>query len=222
MLFLLALSGPLRAASFTYYRDPHIHNMGNFNPVHAAIVPLSTWVIDRFAYNSVDVRANLLAHLRSDPLITSVADFGCGVGYSTAHTWMFTNAVGVDVSPQMVGVARRLHPHKRFAIGNIETFGETDSFDAVTLCYVLHEVPQPYREAIVANALRVARRCVVVMDIASSYTPRTDLFFSGEPYAENYLACIDRDLVLFNKATVISDHVDMWTSQVSHSSGKST
>jgi SAM-dependent methyltransferase len=49
-----------------------------------------------------------------------VADIGCGPGQVTAHlTSLGLSAFGIDLSPQMVSVARRSHPGLRFEQGSM-------------------------------------------------------------------------------------------------------
>lgn len=49
-----------------------------------------------------------------------VADLGCGPGRVTAHLHSLgLDAFGVDLSPEMVTVARRTHPHLRFEQGSM-------------------------------------------------------------------------------------------------------
>jgi SAM-dependent methyltransferase len=51
-----------------------------------------------------------------------VADIGCGPGHITAHLHeLGLDVFGVDLSPQMIGIARRDHPHLRFAVGSMTT-----------------------------------------------------------------------------------------------------
>jgi SAM-dependent methyltransferase len=48
-----------------------------------------------------------------------VLDVGCGPGHVTAHlAGLGVDVRGVDLSPRMVGHARRLHPHLRFDVGS--------------------------------------------------------------------------------------------------------
>lgn len=50
----------------------------------------------------------------------SVADMGCGPGQITAHlNELGIDAFGLDLSPQMIDVARRDHPGLRFEVGSI-------------------------------------------------------------------------------------------------------
>jgi SAM-dependent methyltransferase len=50
----------------------------------------------------------------------TVADLGCGPGRVTVHLeGLGLDAFGVDLSPGMVAVARRDHPHLRFEVGSM-------------------------------------------------------------------------------------------------------
>ncbi|SDK56089.1 Methyltransferase domain-containing protein [Nonomuraea maritima] len=49
-----------------------------------------------------------------------VADVGCGPGHVTAHLHeLGLDAFGIDLSPTMIEVARRDHPHLRFEVGSM-------------------------------------------------------------------------------------------------------
>ncbi|MGW1073944.1 class I SAM-dependent DNA methyltransferase [Streptomyces sp. NPDC002537] len=50
----------------------------------------------------------------------AVADVGCGTGRVTAHLHgLGVDVFGVDLSPEMVAVARRAHPGLRFDVGSM-------------------------------------------------------------------------------------------------------
>jgi SAM-dependent methyltransferase len=50
-----------------------------------------------------------------------VADFGCGPGQTTKFLYDngIKNVTGIDISPAMIGVARRLYPEIKFETGDI-------------------------------------------------------------------------------------------------------
>lgn len=49
-----------------------------------------------------------------------VADIGCGTGRVTAHLdGLGVSAFGIDLSPEMVALARRLYPGLRFEVGSM-------------------------------------------------------------------------------------------------------
>lgn len=185
------------AAATAYWADPRIHNLGNVGAggvVHALLAPLATRLIDRVAYGGRDVRRELLrAHV---PANATVVDLCCGTGTSTLD-------VGVDTSPPMIEVARRWSAcddderaarPRRFHVGNAESWGDAaDAFDVATVFFALHEMPPEGRCAVVANARRLARDLVLVVDIAPHYTPSRTML-SGEPYVLDYLAHVGDEL----------------------------
>ena len=187
-----------------YWADPRIHNLGNVGPggaVHALLAPIATRVIDRVAYGGRDVRRELLRE-HVPPGATTV-DLCCGVGTSTLD-------VGVDTSPQMIEVARRLSP-RVFHNGNAEDWGEEKSFDVATVFFALHEMPAEGRKRVIANACRLARDKVLVVDIAPHYTPLR-MMEMGEPYVCDYLACVRDELANFDHY-VTSNTVGVWVQQ---------
>jgi SAM-dependent methyltransferase len=208
-------AAPLEASGLPpppYWFDPRIHNLGNaglMGGFHAAVAPICTHLIDRLAYAGVDARKRI--HQTIDDA-HSVLDMCCGVAFSAKK-----GAVGVDTSKQMIGMARLIRPDATFVEGNAETYGEDASFDVVTVMYATHEMPRAARRRVISNALRVARKYVLVVDIAPGFTP-SEMMLSGEPYVEDYLANMDDDVaeVASNRAwrksriSVVKDHVVMW------------
>lgn len=56
-----------------------------------------------------------------------VADVGCGPGHVTAHlTGLGLSAFGVDLSPEMIAIARRAHPDLRFEVGSMTALDLAD------------------------------------------------------------------------------------------------
>lgn len=72
-----------------------------------------------------------------------VADLGCGPGSVTAHlNALGVTAFGIDLSPEMVVVARRLHPGLRFEVGSMLTLDLPDGgLAGITAWYSTIHVP---------------------------------------------------------------------------------
>ncbi|MFE6777619.1 class I SAM-dependent methyltransferase [Streptomyces sp. NPDC057702] len=72
-----------------------------------------------------------------------VADLGCGPGKVTAHlAGLGLSAYGVDLSPQMVTLARRAHPRLRFAVGSMTALPiGTATLGGALAYYATHHTP---------------------------------------------------------------------------------
>ncbi|MFD4623024.1 class I SAM-dependent DNA methyltransferase [Streptomyces sp. NPDC058475] len=82
-----------------------------------------------------------------------VADLGCGPGRVTAHLeGLGLDAYGIDLSPEMVAVARRDHPRLRFEVGSMNDLAIKDDSLAGALAWYstvhtpLDELPLFFRE----------------------------------------------------------------------------
>ncbi|MBD0271840.1 MAG: methyltransferase domain-containing protein [Acetobacteraceae bacterium] len=84
-------------------------------------------------------------------------DVCCGPGYLTAEaTGRGLSAVGVDIAPAMVELARGRVPGAEFRVGDAEALGFDDgSFDAVVCAFGLLHLAAPERG--IAEAFRVLR-----------------------------------------------------------------
>ncbi|KAJ1635997.1 hypothetical protein T492DRAFT_962414 [Pavlovales sp. CCMP2436] len=195
-----------------YWFDERIHNLGNVGLVgglHAAIAPIITHVIDRLAYKNVDARRQVHKTISAK---LDVVDLACGVGFSSVK-----GATGVDTSKEMLGIARLRRPDVTFVEGNAETYGADASHDVCTIMFATHEMPRDGRQRVLANAMRVARKYVLVVDICPSFRP-TEVMLTGEPYVLDYLEHIDADVRLAaanrawrtSKWHIVKGHVVMW------------
>lgn len=183
-----------------YYKDPRIHMLGD-SPAHALVARFATTVIDVMAYDRKDVRQILLSRI---PREFSVIDMCCGTGTSTR-----IRDLGIDTSEHMIREARwRRGKHGVFLVANAETFGDDDSYDVVTLCFALHEMPSSARVRVLANAHRVARRLVLILDISPKYAP-SRVMLCGEPYLLDYKSFILQELALYETTvhSVVSDRL---------------
>lgn len=195
-----------------YYRNPRIHTLGNHGPsgmLHALLAPLATMIISKSAYAGWEPRTWLAQGLQQQQL-NRIVDLGCGVGMSTIN-------VGIDTASPMIHMARVCHPDVTFAIGDAETWGEDDEYDAATISFVLHEAPRDARRRLLRNAARISTDLVCVMDICPTYTP-SDAMLWGEPYLLEYQRRVDADMRCVARATgrtharhiVVPGHVVLW------------
>ena len=213
-----------------YWRNNKIHNLGNTGPLgnlHAATAPLMTKFIDKTAYGGRNVRKEVYKTFEGD-----VLDMCCGTGFSTVPTVMRAStarrSVGIDTSPEMLRFARLFNPGSGYKWGNAETFGDDREFDTVSIMFSFHEMPCDAYRNVIRNAIRVARKKVVIVDISSDYKPSRSML-SGEPYLADYLKKFDYNIVntivwkeetnthfpifhipKWNKTNLVKGHVDMW------------
>jgi len=73
----------------------------------------------------------------------AVADIGCGPGRITAHLRSLgLAAFGIDLSPEMVAVARRDHPSLQFSEGSMEALELADgTLDGIVAWYSISHTP---------------------------------------------------------------------------------
>ncbi len=86
-----------------------------------------------------------------------VADLGCGPGHVTAHLHSLgVNAFGIDLSPQMVAVARRTHPGLRFEEGSMTALDlEDDVLGGIVAWYSTVHTPPELLPTVFAEFHRV-------------------------------------------------------------------
>jgi SAM-dependent methyltransferase len=110
----------------------------------------------RASYDTVaDGYADLLRAAGGGP----VAEVGCGPGRLTAHLHgLGLDAFGGDLSPAMVAVARRDHPHLRFDVGSMTDLDLPDGSVAGLLAWFsLIHVPDDEVPGVPAHFRRVLR-----------------------------------------------------------------
>ncbi len=103
----------------------------------------------------------------------SLLDVGCGAGYVA---WQIAERFGGEVHAVDVGDFRRV-PLPRFSrFDGLRLPFADGSVDVVLLSFVLHHIPDVYKPALLAEAQRVARHKVLVLED----TPRSllDRLFS--------------------------------------------
>jgi SAM-dependent methyltransferase len=101
----------------------------------------------------------LFAELVRDAGDGPVADIGCGPGYVTGHLHQLgVDAFGIDLSPEMVAIAKRDHPGHRFEVGTMTDLDLADDSVAGVLAFwsVIH-VPDHAVPGVFAEFHRVLR-----------------------------------------------------------------
>lgn len=191
-------------SSVPYWYNPVIHNMGNIGisgNIHAATSPIFTRFIDFKAYKGIDVRKEIYKNLDG-----KILDLCCGTGFSTKP-----GSTAIDTSKQMLRFANIYNPGSDYIFGNAETFGEYKTYDTVTCMFAFHEIPTDGQEKIIRNAMRLARKNIIIADITTEYNPNK-VMLSGEPYIENYLKNIDftMDKYNFKKTIKYNKRVNIW------------
>lgn len=207
-----------------YPYDNRIHNFGNTGlggKIHAELAPIVTNAIDKKAYNGINIRKMVYNDIPDE---YSVLDLCCGVGLSTRVTDDFDRpnyTVGIDTSPQMINKARRLnskikndHRHlRKFFLGNSENYGKLQNlrFDVVTCMFAFHEMPEYAHHRIINNALNIAKKEVIILDIAPNYKSNM-IMRSGEPFLETYKKSIQKTMEFydFNEQVLFENHAHKW------------
>tara|TARA_B100001741_G_scaffold57866_1_gene45306 strand:- start:2301 stop:2921 length:621 start_codon:yes stop_codon:yes gene_type:complete len=181
---------------FYYWNDPRIHEVGN-GKVSAFFARAATKFINTFSYKGRNVRDEILTKMIDNH--DSVLDMCCGTGTSTPYkTELNKHVLGIDTSKAMITEARwRRGPNGLFEIANAENFGDESSFDVVTIFFALHEMPQYARKNVLENALRVAKKKVIMCDI-SPYKMPSNRMLKGEPYLQDYQNNILAELASFD------------------------
>ncbi len=211
--------GMIISPNVPYWNNRNIHNLGNtgaLGNLHAMTAPIMTKFIDRAAYGGRNIREEVYNTFEGD-----VLDMCCGTGFSTKP-----GSVGIDTSLEMLRFSKIFNPGSEYLYGNAERFGKDDEFDVVSIMFAFHEMPTSAHQKIIKNAIRVARKKVVVVDISKDYKPSRGML-AGEPYLLNYLDNFEKTIERtpfeyplyyktrnkldgVNKTTLVENHVDMW------------
>lgn len=121
---------------------------------------------DTVAHSYADLVRGLLAETPSDRAVLGlfaelvsgrVADVGCGPGRISGHLkGLGVDVFGVDLSPEMVAVARRDHPDVRFEVGSMLDLDLPDgALGGALAWYSVIHVPWEEHPAVFAEFHRV-------------------------------------------------------------------
>lgn len=101
--------------------------------------------------------SELVRNRVADPIAGPVADLGCGPGRVTAHLHALgVDVFGIDLSPKMIAVARKAHPHLRFDVGSMTGLDLADGCLAgVVAWYSTVHTPPGLLPAVFAECHRV-------------------------------------------------------------------
>lgn len=194
---------------YYYPYDPRIHNFGNVGiggKVQAHLSPFITKGIDFIRYDNRNIRQEVIDYLDTKyrNKHKNILDLCCGSGISTAK-------YGIDTSPDFIEKARELYPNKIFEVANAENYRPKYNVDVVTSMFAFHEMPEGAHELIIENAIEIANKEIIIMDIHPNYKP-SKLMKSGEPYIDEYLDTIQKTMQYhdFKMTTYINNHVAFW------------
>jgi ubiquinone/menaquinone biosynthesis C-methylase UbiE len=206
---------------------PFIHNFGNVGPLgwlHANLAGYATRLIDKHAYNGVNMRQEVAEQMAAVfPNDIQIVEVGTGVGTLTTHLAShFENIIGMDTSKEMIEVAEKNITNVDFRVLN-GVYVRNFTADVVISSMVMHELPQCAHIELVSSMLDSVskkRGEVWIIDIDPCYTPSESMRM-GEPFVDDYLkdfhSTMDDICKLKNancsRVSIIPEHVFLWVFQ---------
>ena len=226
-----------------YYLVPfHAYDEGNlcwkaaFEAVPATqSLGLRVWKNEDLTWQEAQKRLRASFHQVLEPYspaeVKDVLDIGCSVGVSTKALYCYysqrqntpVNTIGLDLSPYMLAVAKVTDEQQEISQWVHGLAEKTDfadnSFDIITIQFVLHELPRHAATAIFKEALRLLRPGGVLGIVDNN--PRSEviqnlppalfmLMKSTEPHSDDYYTFnVEEALTRLGfdyQTTVPSDH----------------
>lgn len=134
-----------------------------------------------------------------------VADLGCGPGRATAYLASLGLSVfGVDLSPEMVAVARRAHPSLRFEEGSITALDQTDgALGGIVAWYsIIHTPPErlPSVFAEFARALAPGGQLLLAFQVGENEHVHKEEAYGHQVPLDNYRLSPDHVAELLGQA----------------------
>ena len=179
-----------------YYSSENFHGIegGYLTPIAAITYDLVT----AFASppNETWVRQQLIAAIESQPKM--ILDLGCGTASTTLmlkQAYPQATAIGLDLSTYMLAIADYKAQKARLDIdllhGLAESTGlESDTFDLVTVSFLLHETPPKISQLILQECFRLIKPGgeLIVLDGNQKILRHADWLIKlfREPYSKVY------------------------------------
>lgn len=202
-----------------YYQVPfHAYDKGNlcweaaFEAASATqSMALRVWPQEKITWQTAQKRLrnsfNEVLGSYSPSTVRDILDIGCSVGISTKAIHRYysqrqeteVRTAGLDLSPYMLAVAKTLDDKgeiSQWIHGKAEDTGLPDnSFDVVTLQFVIHELPRQATREIFREVLRILRPggCLGIVDnnprspVIQNLPPALFVLMkSTEPWSDDY------------------------------------
>ncbi|MEV0643726.1 class I SAM-dependent methyltransferase [Phytomonospora sp. NPDC050363] len=143
-----------------------------------------------------------------------VADVGCGPGHVTALLHgLGLDVLGVDLSPEMIALARRLHPGPRYEVGSMLALDLPDaSLGGLLAYYSIIHIPRELRAEVFAEFRRVLApggQLMLGFQVGDDTNHRDEVF--GKPVNLDWhrqrpeeIAVLLREAGFEERATVVS------------------
>jgi len=115
---------------------------------------------DRYVEPSIAVIRQIGMKMYTPRVGVHVLDVGCGTGTNLMlYHEAGCNVFGIDLSPTMVEVAKnKLGDRAEIRLGDASKMPYSDdSFDLVTSCFTLHEMPSQIRPVVISEMVRVVK-----------------------------------------------------------------
>jgi SAM-dependent methyltransferase len=135
-----------------------------------------------------------------------VADLGCGPGKVTAHlAELGVPVFGIDLSPRMIGLARRTHPSLTFTVGSMTALEIGDGeLGGILAFYSTHHTPPDQLPVVFAEFHRTLAPGGLLMlagHVGDDQLLRPTQAYGGHPVSyESHLLPPDRIADLLNRA----------------------
>ena len=202
-----------------YYQQPfHAYEEGNlcwqaaFEAEPATYsMALRVWPQEDLSWQEAQTRLRSSFHKilgqQGPQSVNKILDIGCSVGISTRELHDFyaqrqetsVQTIGLDLSPHMLSVAQfrdAQHNIHRWIHAPAENTGlEANTFDLITLQFVIHELPQAATQQIFQEQLRLLKSggCLAIVDnnpqskVIQNLPPALfTLMKSTEPWTDEY------------------------------------